>query len=47
VELALAVYRIIETVTPVNTKKTDHREEDSHTHTGRSLDLERIEISDV
>ena len=47
VELALSVYRIVESPSPVNSEKSDHRQEDSHTHTGRPLDLERIEIPDV
>ena len=47
VELALSIYRIIEAPSPVNSKQTDHRQEDPDTYTGRSLDLERIEISDV
>ena len=46
-ELTLSVHRIVESPSPVNSKQTDHREEDSLTHTGRPLDLERIEIPDV
>ena len=45
VELApLALIRIVESVTPVNTQQTDHREEHADTHTGGTLDLERIEF---
>ena len=48
VELASAVSVIVvETVTPVNSEETDHRQEDSHTDTGRSSDLERIEVADI
>ena len=46
-ELTLTVYRIVKSPSPVDSKETDHWQEDSHTHTGRPLDLERIEIPDV
>ena len=35
---------IVESVSPVNSEKPDHREEDPHTDTGRPSDLERIEV---
>ena len=46
-ELAAAVDGIVETVAPVDTEQTDHREEDSHTEAGGTLDLERVEVADV
>ena len=46
-ELALSVGRVIESPSPVNSKKTDHREEYSHADTGRPLDVERIKLSDI
>ena len=39
--------RTIETVSPVDTHQTDHREEDTDTDTGRTLQLERIEILQI
>ena len=48
VELASAIsVMIVKSVSPVNSKETDHRQEDSDTGAGRSSDLERIEISDI
>ena len=46
-ELALSVHRIVKSPSPVHTEESDHRQEYPHAHTGRPLDLERIEISDV
>ena len=43
-ELAAAVYRIVEAPSPVYTEKSDHWQEYPDADTGRSLDLERIEI---
>ena len=39
----LTLSGIVESVAPINTQKTDHREEDPDTDPGGSLDLERIE----
>ena len=39
--------RTVETVSPVDTHQTDHREEDTDTDTGRTLQLERIEIFQI
>lgn len=51
VELATAVLEcrtnFVETVSPVDTHQTDHREEDTDTDTGRTLQLERIEIFQI
>ena len=46
-ELSLAVGIIIEAIAPVYTEKTDHRKVYPHADSGRPLDLERIEITDV
>ena len=46
-ELALSVRGIVETVTPVNTEQSKHRQEYSGAHTGRPLHLEGIEVLDV
>ena len=47
VELASSVGRVVETVAPVYTEHTDHAQEYPDAHTGRPLDLERIEVPDV
>ena len=48
VELAsVLLHRIVETVAPVDTEQTDHREEPPHADTCGTLDLERIELLDV
>ena len=46
-ELALSVDRIIESPSPVNTQKSNHREENPHADTRRTLNLEWIELSDI
>ena len=46
-EVTAAVLGIIKSVSPVNSEQADHRKEDSHTHTGAALDMERIELLDV
>ena len=48
VELASVLLdRIVESITPVKSEKTDHRQEYPDTHTGRALDSERVERLDV
>ena len=47
VELASAVLLVVKAIAPVNSEQADHRKVDSHADTGRSLDLERIEVPDV
>ena len=46
-EVAAAGGTAVEAVAPVYTQQADHREEHTHTHTGASLDLERVEFADV
>ena len=46
-EVTAAVLGIIKFVFPVNSEQADHRKEDSHTHTGAALDMERIDLLDV
>ena len=46
-ELAAAILGVIESVSPVNSEQTDHRQEDANTDSGAALDLERIEIAYV
>lgn len=46
-ELALAFLHIVESISPVNSQKTDHRQENPHADTGTALDLEGIEITDI
>ena len=35
----------VETVSPVDTHQTDHRQEDAHADTCRALDVEGIEVA--
>lgn len=47
VELAatyLATGHFVETVCPINTHQSDHREENSHTHSSRAFHVERVEL---
>ena len=47
-ELApIALSRIVESITPIDSQKTDHREEYPDTDSSGSLDLERIEFLDI
>ena len=39
-----AAEHLVETITPVYTHQTDHRQEDADTHTGRTLHVEGIEL---
>ena len=41
---ALVAKYFVETVCPVDTHHTDHREEDADTYTGRTFQVERIEV---
>ena len=43
---AFALY-LVETVGPVDTHQTNHRQEDAHTHTGRTFQLEGVEILEL
>ena len=49
VELAAALGRVavgaVETVSPVDTHQTNHRQEDAHTETCRALDVEGVEVA--
>ena len=47
VELALAVDGVVEAVAPVDAEKADHGKEHAHADTGGTLDLERVEVTDV
>ena len=47
VELALSADLVIESISPVDSEETDDRKINPHTDTGRTLDLERIEITDI
>ena len=42
----LSLY-FIETISPVDTHQTDHREEDTNADTGRTFQLERVEIFQI
>ena len=44
---AILLRRVVETISPVDSEQTDHRQEHSHTDSGSPLDLERIERLDV
>lgn len=47
VELALTVDLIVESISPVNSEQTNHRQEYPDADSGRTFDLERIEFPDV
>ena len=47
VELAASVRGIVESPSPVHAEESHNRQEDPDADTGRTLDLERIEITDV
>lgn len=46
-ELALSIGLVIKSVTPVDSEKSDDREIYPDADSGRTLDLERIEIADI
>ena len=43
-ELASAILAVIESISPVDSEKSDHRQEHPHSDAGGSLYLERVEI---
>ena len=47
VRAALLSIYFVETVGPVDTHHTYHREEDAHTHACRTLDVEWLEFLDI
>ena len=47
VELSLSVLLVVESISPVDSEKSDDRQINPHADTGGTLDLERIEIADV
>ena len=38
---------LVETVGPVDTHQTNHRQEDAHTHTGRPLQREGVKVFEL
>ena len=47
VTATLLAIDLVETIAPVNTHHTDHRQIDTGSHTGRALDVKRVEVLDM